>query len=303
MTEIIKEEEILEEKTENEAVEENPVVGVVTDTEEETVINKTISDWYNEKMDEIGTILRPSATLAKIFAFFDIPIIESNGELVSANSILNSVQFSTVSRAGDVELAIFLTQVGDLPILISQVNNLATLTHKVEITRLNTQKSIEEKYIKFYTELKNIINDPIELISYDFGGKVILLEKESYVFNMIREIVLEKVFVANDVTPFVNAHLNNLKTNPINMEMDLQKVFEIINIYKPYIIEVPDFVNYTNNNIKIGVRFDIKELSDSMSLINNARIVTYDLFVLLETEDGNRITRYPLSVTITGKTK
>lgn len=303
MTEIIKEEEILEEKTENEAVEENPVVGVVTDTEEETVINKTISDWYNEKMDEIGTILRPSATLAKIFAFFDIPIIESNGELVSANSILNSVQFSTVSRAGDVELAIFLTQVGDLPILISQVNNLATLTHKVEITRLNTQKSIEEKYIKFYTELKNIINDPIELIGYDFGGKVILLEKESYVFNMIREIVLEKVFVANDVTPFVNAHLNNLKTNPINMEMDLQKVFEIINTDKPYIIEVPDFVNYTNNNIKIGVRFDIKELSDSMSLINNARIVTYDLFVLLETEDGNRITRYPLSVTITGKTK
>lgn len=268
--------------------------------EKETVVPKTLEDWYNEKMKDIGTVIRPSATLAKVFALFNIPFIEEDGKYVSANDVLKDVQFSTITRAGDLDIIIFLANVDKLPILISQVGNLATMTHKVEITRLNTQLPLKEKYIKLFSELKNITNDPIELISYDFGGKNVIVEKESYIFNMIRELVLEEVFIKKGFTPYVNVHKNDLKTNPISISVPLKQLFEgIVNVEKPFEIKVPDFVNHTDNPLKINVSIELKEISNYFALTDDgSRYMEYETYVLLETEDNNRITRYPLNMNI-----
>lgn len=268
--------------------------------EKETVVPKTLEDWYNEKMKEIGTVIRPSATLAKVFALFNIPFIEEDGKYVSANDVLKDVQFSTLSRAGDLDIIIFLANVDKLPILISQVGNLATMTHKVEITRLNTQLPLEEKYIKLFSELKNITNDPVELVSYDFGGKNIIVEKESYIFNMVRELILEEVFIKKGFTPYVNVHKNDLKTNPISISVPLKTLFEdIVNVEKPFEIKAPDFVNHTDNPLKIKVSVELKEISNYFALTDDGtRYMEYETYVLLETEDNNRITRYPLNMII-----
>ena len=121
MSEIIKEEVEVKEQineTVDEKVEEvvtsqgteevKPEEKVEETKEEETVVPKTLNEWYNEKMNEVGTVIRPSATLSKIFALFSIPLIENDGNLVSANDLLNSVQFSTVTRAGDIEIVTML---------------------------------------------------------------------------------------------------------------------------------------------------------------------------------------------------
>ena len=268
--------------------------------EKETVVPKTLEDWYNEKMKEIGTIIRPTATLAKVFALFNIPFIEEDGKYVSANDVLKDVQFSTVSRAGDLDIIIFLANVGKLPILISQVGNLATMTHKVEITRLNTQLPLQEKYIKLFSELKNVVNDPVELVIFNMTDKTLFFEKESYIFNMIRELILEEVFIKKGFTPYVNVHKNDLKTNPISISVPLKQLFEgIVNVEKPFEIKVPDFVNHTDNPLKVKVSVELKEISNYFALTDDgSRYMEYETYVLLETEDNNRITRYPLNMNI-----
>lgn len=268
--------------------------------EKETVVPKTLEDWYNEKMKEIGTVIRPTATLAKVFALFNIPFIEEDGKYVSANDVLKDVQFSTVSRAGDLDIIIFLANVGKLPILISQVGNLATMTHKVEITRLNTQLPLQEKYIKLFSELKNVVNDPVELVIFNMTDKTLFFEKESYIFNMIRELILEEVFIKKGFTPYVNVHKNDLKTNPISISVPLKQLFEgIVNVEKPFEIKVPDFVNHTDNPLKVKVSVELKEISNYFALTDDgSRYMEYETYVLLETEDNNRITRYPLNMNI-----
>lgn len=271
-----------------------------TKEEKETVVPKTLEDWYNEKMKEIGTIIRPTATLAKVFALFNIPFIEEDGKYVSANDVLKDVQFSTMSRAGDLDIIIFLANVGKLPILISQVGNLATMSHKIEITRLNTQLPLQEKYIKLFSELKNIVNDPVELVIFNMTDKTLFFEKESYIFNMIRELILEEVFIKKGFTPYVNVHENDLKTNPVSISVPLNQLFkDIVNVEKPFEIKVPDFVNNTDTPLKIKVSIELKEISNYFALTDDgSRYMEYETYVLLETEDDNRITRYPLDIII-----
>lgn len=312
MSEIIKEEvevkeqvnETLDEvqpKKETAGEEIQPIEKVEeTKEEKETVVPKTLEDWYNEKMKEIGTIIRPTATLAKVFALFNIPFIEEDGKYVSANDILKDVQFSTMSRAGDLDIIIFLANVGKLPILISQVGNLATMSHKIEITRLNTQLPLQEKYIKLFSELKNIVNDPVELVIFNMTDKTLFFEKESYIFNMIRELILEEVFIKKGFTPYVNVHENDLKTNPVSISVPLNQLFkDIVNVEKPFEIKVPDFVNNTDTPLKIKVSIELKEISNYFALTDDgSRYMEYETYVLLETEDDNRITRYPLDIII-----
>lgn len=317
MSEIIKEEVEVKEQV-NETLDENskaarmaatvqgldevqPIEKVEeTKEEKETVVPKTLEDWYNEKMKEIGTIIRPTATLAKVFALFNIPFIEEDGKYVSANDVLKDVQFSTMSRAGDLDIIIFLANVGKLPILISQVGNLATMSHKVEITRLNTQLPLQEKYIKLFSELKNVVNDPVELVIFNMTDKTLFFEKESYVVNMIRELILEEVFIKKGFVPYVNVHENDLKTNPVSISVPLNQLFkDIVNVEKPFEIKVPDFVNNTDTPLKIKVSIELKEISNYFALTDNgSRYMEYETYVLLETEDDNRITRYPLDIII-----
>lgn len=310
MSEIIKEEVEVKEQV-NETLDEvqpettgedvQPIEKVdETKEEKETVVPKTLEDWYNEKMKDIGTVIRPSATLAKVFALFNIPFIEEDGKYVSANDVLKDVQFSTMSRAGDLDIIIFLANVGKLPILISQVGNLATMSHKVEITRLNTQLPLQEKYIKLFSELKNIVNDPVELVIFNMTDKTLFFEKESYVVNMIRELILEEVFIKKGFTPYVNVHENNLKTNPVSISVPLNQLFkDIVNVEKPFEIKVPDFVNNTDNPLKVKVSIELKEISNYFALTDDgSRYMEYETYVLLETEDDNRITRYPLDIII-----
>lgn len=310
MSEIIKEEvkeqvkevDEIQPRKETAGEEIQPVEKVDTTTKEEkeTVVPKTLEDWYNEKMKEIGTIIRPTATLAKVFALFNIPFIEEDGKYVSANDVLKDVQFSTMSRAGDLDIIIFLANVGKLPILISQVGNLATMSHKVEITRLNTQLPLQEKYIKLFSELKNIVNDPVELVIFNMTDKTLFFEKESYVVNMIRELILEDVFIKKGFTPYVNVHENDLKTNPVSISVPLNQLFkDIVNVEKPFEIKVPDFVNNTDTPLKIKVSIELKEISNYFALTDDgSRYMEYETYVLLETEDDNRITRYPLDIII-----
>lgn len=310
MSEIIKEEVEVKEQV-NETLDEvqpettgedvQPIEKVdETKEEKETVVPKTLEDWYNEKMKEIGTVIRPTATLAKVFALFNIPFIEEDGKYVSANDVLKDVQFSTMSRAGDLDIIIFLANVGKLPILISQVGNLATMSHKVEITRLNTQLPLQEKYIKLFSELKNIVNDPVELVIFNMTDKTLFFEKESYVVNMIRELILEEVFIKKGFTPYVNVHENDLKTNPVSISVPLNQLFkDIVNVEKPFEIKVPDFVNNTDNPLKVKVSIELKEISNYFALTDDgSRYMEYETYVLLETEDDNRITRYPLDIII-----
>lgn len=310
MSEIIKEEVEVKEQV-NETLDEvqpettgedvQPIEKVdETKEEKETVVPKTLEDWYNEKMKEIGTIIRPTATLAKVFALFNIPFIEEDGKYVSANDVLKDVQFSTMSRAGDLDIIIFLANVGKLPILISQVGNLATMSHKIEITRLNTQLPLQEKYIKLFSELKNIVNDPVELVIFNMTDKTLFFEKESYVVNMIRELILEDVFIKKGFTPYVNVHENDLKTNPVSISVPLNQLFkDIVNVEKPFEIKVPDFVNNTDTPLKIKVSIELKEISNYFALTDDgSRYMEYETYVLLETEDDNRITRYPLDIII-----
>lgn len=284
----------LDEVTSEESVEENK--------EEETVVPKTLNEWYNEKMNEVGTVIRPSATLSKIFALFSIPLIENDGNLVSANDLLSNVQFSTVTRAGDIEIVTMLAYVGDrLPIIINQISNVGTLSHKVEIIRVNTQVPLEERFIKFFSELKLITNNPVEFVTFDTGGKVIFTEKESYIVSMIRELILDKVFIQKGLKPFVNPHKNDLKTNPINITIPLKQLFEeIVSTKEPHTLEVPDFINNTSEALKFKVSFDLKEVSDTLSYVDDTRVVEYELYVTLSTEDGNRVSKYPLDIKITG---
>lgn len=310
MSEIIKEEvevkeqvkEVDEIQPKKEAAGEIQPIEKVEETKEEkeTVVPKTLEDWYNEKMKEIGTVIRPTATLAKVFALFNIPFIEEDGKYVSANDVLKDVQFSTMSRAGDLDIIIFLANVGKLPILISQVGNLATMSHKVEITRLNTQIPLKEKYIKLFSELKNVVNDPVELVIFNMTDKTLFFEKESYVVNMIRELILEEVFIKKGFTPYVNVHENDLKTNPVSISVPLNQLFkDIVNVEKPFEIKVPDFVNNTDTPLKIKVSIELKEISNYFALTDDgSRYMEYETYVLLETEDDNRITRYPLDIII-----
>lgn len=300
MSEIIKEEvEVKEQVKEVDEIQPKEKVEE-TKEEKETVVPKTLEDWYNEKMKEIGTTIRPTATLAKVFALFNIPFIEEDGKYVSANDVLKDVQFSTMSRAGDLDIIIFLANVGKLPILISQVGNLATMSHKVEITRLNTQLPLQEKYIKLFSELKNIVNDPVELVIFNMTDKTLFFEKESYIFNMIRELILEEVFIKKGFTPYVNVHENDLKTNPVSISVPLNQLFkDIVNVEKPFEIKVPDFVNNTDTPLKIKVSIELKEISNYFALTDDgSRYMEYETYVLLETEDDNRITRYPLDIII-----
>ena len=317
MSEIIKEEVEVKEQV-NETLDENSKAARVAATvqgldevqpiekveetkeEKETVVPKTLEDWYNEKMKEIGTVIRPTATLAKVFALFNIPFIEEDGKYVSANDVLKDVQFSTMSRAGDLDIIIFLANVGKLPILISQVGNLATMSHKVEITRLNTQLPLQEKYIKLFSELKNVVNDPVELVIFNMTDKTLFFEKESYVVNMIRELILEEVFIKKGFTPYVNVHENDLKTNPVSISIPLNQLFkDIVNVEKPFEIKVPDFVNNTDTPLKIKVSIELKEISNYFALTDDgSRYMEYETYVLLETKDDNRITRYPLDIII-----
>ena len=300
MSEIIKEEvEVKEQVKEVDEIQPKEKVEE-TKEEKEKVVPKTLEDWYNEKMKEIGTVIRPTATLAKVFALFNIPFIEEDGKYVSANDVLKDVQFSTMSRAGDLDIIIFLANVGKLPILISQVGNLATMSHKVEITRLNTQLPLQEKYIKLFSELKNVVNDPVELVIFNMTDKTLFFEKESYVVNMIRELILEEVFIKKGFTPYVNVHENDLKTNPVSISVPLNQLFkDIVNVEKPFEIKVPDFVNNTDNPLKIKVSIELKEISNYFALTDDgSRYMEYETYVLLETEDDNRITRYPLDIII-----
>ena len=299
MSEIIKEEVEVKEQV-NETLDEvqpettgedvQPIEKVdETKEEKETVVPKTLEDWYNEKMKDIGTVIRPTATLAKVFALFNIPFIEEDGKYVSANDVLKDVQFSTMSRAGDLDIIIFLANVGKLPILISQVGNLATMSHKVEITRLNTQLPLQEKYIKLFSELKNVVNDPVELVIFNMTDKTLFFEKESYVVNMIRELILEEVFIKKGFTPYVNVHENDLKTNPVSISVPLNQLFkDIVNLEKPFEIKVPDFVNNTDTPLKIKVSIELKEVSNYFALTDDgSRYMEYETYVLLETEDDN----------------
>lgn len=293
------------ERTDFDSVEVPPVAAPSAEEEKEEVIVKTLKDFYNEKMQELNVNIRPTATLSKIFALFTIPIIEEDGNEVSANELLTDVQFSTISRAGDLEIAIFLAHVGKLPILISQIGNLSTMSHRVEVIRVNTQLSLEPKFIKFFSELKNITNDPIELIGYDFNDKSVFVEKESYIYNMIRETIIDKIFIQKGIKPYVNPHKNDLKTNPVSMTTTFKQLFEeIVNVENPFDIEIPDFVNYTENTLKLKVRFELKELKEYLSFVDTGdRYAVYDVFVILESEDGNRISRYPLELRVKAVTE
>ena len=293
------------ERTDFDSVEVPPVATPSAEEEKEEVIVKTLKDFYNEKMQELNVNIRPTATLSKIFALFTIPLIEEDGNEVSANELLTDVQFSTISRAGDLEIATFLVHVGKLPILISQIGNLSTMSHRVEVIRVNTQLSLEPKFIKFFSELKNITNDPIELIGYDFSDKSVFVEKESYIYNMIRETIIDKVFIQKGIKPYVNPHKNDLKTNPVSMTTTFKQLFEeIVNVENPFDIEIPDFVNFTENTLKIKVRFELKELKECLSFVDTGdRYVVYDLFAILESEDGNRISRYPLELRVKAVTE
>ena len=294
------------ERTDFDSVEVPPVATPSAEEEKEEVIVKTLKDFYNEKMQELNVNIRPTATLSKIFALFTIPIIEEeDGNEVSANELLTDVQFSTISRAGDLEITIFLAHVGKLPILISQIGNLSTMSHRVEVIRVNTQLSLEPKFIKFFSELKNITNDPIELIGYDFNDKSVFVEKESYIYNMIRETIIDKVFIQKGIKPYVNPHKNDLKTNPVSMTTTFKQLFEeIVNVENPFDIEIPDFVNFTENTLKIKVRFELKELKEYLSFVDTGdRYAVYDVFAILDSEDGNRISRYPLDIRVKAVTE
>ena len=293
------------ERTDFDSVEVPPVAAPSAEEEKEEVIVKTLKDFYNEKMQELNVNIRPTATLSKIFALFTIPLIEEDGNEVSANELLTDVQFSTISRAGDLEIATFLVHVGKLPILISQIGNLSTMSHRVEVIRVNTQLSLEPKFIKFFSELKNITNDPIELIGYDFNDKSVFVEKESYIYNMIRETIIDKIFIQKGIRPYVNPHKNDLKTNPVSMTTTFKQLFEeIVNVENPFDIEIPDFVNFTENTLKIKVRFELKELKEYLSFIDTGdRYAVYDVFVILDSEDGNRISRYPLELRVKAVTE
>lgn len=293
------------ERTDFDSVEVPPVAAPSAEEEKEEVIVKTLKDFYNEKMQELNVNIRPTATLSKIFALFTIPLIEEDGNEVSANELLTDVQFSTISRAGDLEIATFLVHVGKLPILISQIGNLSTMSHRVEVIRVNTQLSLEPKFIKFFSELKNVTNDPIELIGYDFNDKSVFVEKESYIYNMIRETIIDKVFIQKGIKPYVNPHKNDLKTNPVSMTTTFKQLFEeIVNVENPFDIEIPDFVNFTENTLKIKVRFELKELKEYLSFVDTGdRYAVYDVFAILESEDGNRISRYPLELRVKAVTE
>lgn len=294
------------ERTDFDSVEVPPVAAPSAEEEKEEVIVKTLKDFYNEKMQELNVNIRPTATLSKIFALFTIPLIEEeDGNEVSANELLTDVQFSTISRAGDLEIATFLVHVGKLPILISQIGNLSTMSHRVEVIRVNTQLSLEPKFIKFFSELKNITNDPIELIGYDFNDKSVFVEKESYIYNMIRETIIDKIFIQKGIRPYVNPHKNDLKTNPVSMTTTFKQLFEeIVNVENPFDIEIPDFVNFTENTLKLKVRFELKELKEYLSFVDTGdRYVVYDVFVILDSEDGNRISRYPLELRVKAVTE
>lgn len=294
------------ERTDFDSVEVPPVAAPSAEEEKEEVIVKTLKDFYNEKMQELNVNIRPTATLSKIFALFTIPLIEEeDGNEVSANELLTDVQFSTISRAGDLEITIFLAHVGKLPILISQIGNLSTMSHRVEVIRVNTQLSLEPKFIKFFSELKNITNDPIELIGYDFNDKSVFVEKESYIYNMIRETIIDKVFIQKGLKPYVNPHKNDLKTNPVSMTTTFKQLFEeIVNVENPFDIEIPDFVNFTENTLKLKVRFELKELKEYLSFVDTGdRYAVYDVFVILDSEDGNRISRYPLELRVKAVTE
>ena len=117
---------------------------------------------------------------------------------------------------------------------------------------------------------------------------------------MIRELVLEEVFIKKGFTPYVNVHKNDLKTNPISISVPLKQLFEgIVNAEKPFEIKVPDFVNHTDNPLKINVSVELKEISNYFALTDDgSRYMEYETYVLLETEDNNRITRYPLNMNI-----
>ena len=293
------------ERTDFDSVEVPPVAAPSAEEEKEEVIVKTLKDFYNEKMQELNVNIRPTATLSKIFALFTIPIIEEDGNEASANELLTDVQFSTISRAGDLEIAIFLAHVGKLPILISQIGNLSTMSHRVEVIRVNTQLSLEPKFIKFFSELKNVTNDPIELIGYDFNDKSVFVEKESYIYNMIRETIIDKIFIQKGIRPYVNPHKNDLKTNPVSMTTTFKQLFEeIVNVENPFDIEIPDFVNFTENTLKIKVRFELKELKEYLSFVDTGdRYAVYDVFAILDSEDGNRISRYPLELRVKAVTE
>ena len=293
------------ERTDFDSVEVPPVAAPSAEEEKEEVIVKTLKDFYNEKMQELNVNIRPTATLSKIFALFTIPLIEEDGNEVSANELLTDVQFSTISRAGDLEIATFLVHVGKLPILISQIGNLSTMSHRVEVIRVNTQLSLEPKFIKFFSELKNITNDPIELIGYDFNDKSVFVEKESYIYNMIRETIIDKIFIQKGIRPYVNPHKNDLKTNPVSMTTTFKQLFEeIVNVENPFDIEIPDFVNFTENTLKIKVRFELKELKECLSFVDTGdRYAVYDVFAILDSEDGNRISRYPLELRVKAVTE
>lgn len=293
------------ERTDFDSVEVPPVATPSAEEEKEEVIVKTLKDFYNEKMQELNVNIRPTATLSKIFALFTIPLIEEDGNEVSANELLTDVQFSTISRAGDLEITIFLAHVGKLPILISQIGNLSTMSHRVEVIRVNTQLSLEPKFIKFFSELKNITNDPIELIGYDFNDKSVFVEKESYIYNMIRETIIDKIFIQKGIRPYVNPHKNDLKTNPVSMTTTFKQLFEeIVNVENPFDIEIPDFVNFTENTLKIKVRFELKELKEYLSFVDTGdRYAVYDVFAILDSEDGNRISRYPLELRVKAVTE
>lgn len=293
------------ERTDFDSVEVPPVATPSAEEEKEEVIVKTLKDFYNEKMQELNVNIRPTATLSKIFALFTIPLIEEDGNEVSANELLTDVQFSTISRAGDLEITIFLAHVGKLPILISQIGNLSTMSHRVEVIRVNTQLSLEPKFIKFFSELKNVTNDPIELIGYDFNDKSVFVEKESYIYNMIRETIIDKIFIQKGIRPYVNPHKNDLKTNPVSMTTTFKQLFEeIVNVENPFDIEIPDFVNFTENTLKIKVRFELKELKEYLSFVDTGdRYAVYDVFAILDSEDGNRISRYPLELRVKAVTE